>query len=104
MSSLPEDADTNENNVLRTWRAMEQLTDAGLVRAIGVANFTVTKLQHLLKHCRIRPAVNQFEAHPYLQRSKLVSFCLEQRIEPQSYWVFGESLVTSMLPVSLHSF
>jgi len=42
-----------------TWAAMESLVDRGLVRSIGVSNFSPEKIQTLLKTARIRPAVNQ---------------------------------------------
>lgn len=42
-----------------TWAAMESLVDSGLVRSIGVSNFSPEKIQTLLKTARIRPAVNQ---------------------------------------------
>jgi diketogulonate reductase-like aldo/keto reductase len=45
--------------ILDTWREMEKLVDAGLVKSIGVSNFNITKLKALLKEARIKPAVNQ---------------------------------------------
>ena len=40
-------------------QAMEQLVEKGLVRAIGVSNFSITKTENLLKTAKIVPAVNQ---------------------------------------------
>jgi diketogulonate reductase-like aldo/keto reductase len=45
-----------------TWREMEALVDAGLVRYIGVSNFRAEDLRALLPAARIRPVVNQLEA------------------------------------------
>ena len=42
-----------------TWAALEALVDEGLVRSIGVSNFSAAKLTELLAHARIRPAVCQ---------------------------------------------
>ncbi|GAQ86549.1 aldo/keto reductase family protein [Klebsormidium nitens] len=42
-----------------TWRAMESILEAGKARAVGVSNFGVKHLEHLLKICNYRPAVNQ---------------------------------------------
>ena len=58
-----------------TWEAMEKLVDAGLARAVGVANFTAPLLLDLFSYARIQPAVNQIELHPYLQQTRLVEFC-----------------------------
>lgn len=38
---------------------MEGLVPKGLVKSIGVSNFTITKTEALLKTAKIVPAVNQ---------------------------------------------
>ena len=40
-------------------QAMEHLAEKGLVKAIGISNFTLTKTENLLKTAKIVPAVNQ---------------------------------------------
>ncbi len=47
-----------------TWQAMEKLVDDGLVRTIGVSNFSVKKLEQLLNFARITPAVHQVRRLP----------------------------------------
>ena len=42
-----------------TWRAMEKLVDEGLVKSIGLSNFSVKKLKDVQSWARIQPAVNQ---------------------------------------------
>ena len=54
--------------------------DKGLVRHIGLSNYSVQKMSALLETARIRPAVDQVELHPYLQQDALVAFCAEQGI------------------------
>ncbi len=65
--------------IRETWEAMEELVDAGLVKAIGVANFTAPLLLDLFSYAKVQPAVNQIELHPYLQQTRLVEF--SQRLE-----------------------
>lgn len=61
-----------------TWAALEKLVGAGKIRSIGVSNFTVSKTEELLKTAKIPPAVNQIEAHPYLQQPALFNYLKEK--------------------------
>ncbi|KAL9179716.1 hypothetical protein ACHAXT_009006 [Thalassiosira profunda] len=72
-----------------TWAALEALVDKGLVKHIGVANFPVILLHDLLSYCRIPPAVNQVEIHPYNQQSKLLVYCQSRGIAVQAYSPLG---------------
>lgn len=63
-----------------TWEAMEALQLAGSARHIGVSNMNCQGLMDLLSYCKIKPAVNQVELHPYLTQESLVTFCHEQGI------------------------
>uniref|UniRef100_A0A6S8D0N7 NADP-dependent oxidoreductase domain-containing protein n=1 Tax=Aplanochytrium stocchinoi TaxID=215587 RepID=A0A6S8D0N7_9STRA len=68
---------------------MEALVDNGLAREIGVSNFPVALLHELLSDCRIPPAVNQVELHPYLQQEKLLRYCNKRGIHVQAYSPLG---------------
>ena len=46
-----------------TWQAMEALVDKGLVRAIGVSNFSTKKIADILTYARIKPAVSQVSSY-----------------------------------------
>jgi len=63
-----------------TWRAMETLVDAGLVRNIGVCNFGCSLLRDLLSYAMVRPTVLQIESHPYLTQEVLLRYCREEEI------------------------
>eukprot|EP00727_Mastigamoeba_balamuthi_P014456 m51a1_g9635 hypothetical protein (273) ;mRNA; r:1151171-1152252 len=75
--------------IAETWRAMERLVDEGLVRSIGVANYSVAHLRDLLAVARIRPAVDQVEAHVLLQQPKLREFACQENIHLTSYSTLG---------------
>jgi D-xylose reductase len=75
--------------ISETWRAMEALVQAGLVRNIGVCNFGVSLLRDLLSYSQIRPAVLQVELHPYLTQEKLLRFCREHRIAVTGFSPLG---------------
>eukprot|EP00521_Asterionellopsis_glacialis_P016284 CAMPEP_0195298570 /NCGR_PEP_ID=MMETSP0707-20130614/23772_1 /TAXON_ID=33640 /ORGANISM="Asterionellopsis glacialis, Strain CCMP134" /LENGTH=310 /DNA_ID=CAMNT_0040360725 /DNA_START=204 /DNA_END=1136 /DNA_ORIENTATION=- len=76
-------------SVAETWSAMEDLLDKGLVRQIGVSNFPVSLLHELMTSCRVKPAVNQVEIHPYLQQTKLLNYCAARGVHVQAYSSLG---------------
>ena len=47
-----------------TWRGLIELRDRGLVKSIGVSNFTEPMLNELIEETGVTPAVNQVELHP----------------------------------------
>lgn len=72
-----------------TWEAMEALVDDGLVRHIGVSNFSVPKLRSLLSEARIAPEMNQIELHPYLQQPEMLDFAGEHGMHITAYSPLG---------------
>lgn len=54
---------------------MEGLVHSGKARAIGLANFSMTKTKRILETCQIRSSANQVELHPLLPQRALVEFC-----------------------------
>ncbi|KAJ0158404.1 putative oxidoreductase C26F1.07 [Colletotrichum tanaceti] len=64
--------------VEETWRALEALVKKGKIRTIGVSNFTREKIEALWDKAEIKPAVNQIEAHPYLQQPDLLAWSKEK--------------------------
>ena len=58
-----------------TWQAMEKLVDDGLVKQIGISNFSCKKIDDLLSYARIKPAVLQVEVHPYFRNQQVVDHC-----------------------------
>lgn len=74
-----------EGKFRETWRALEDLYDAGRTRAIGVSNFLVHHLEDLLEEAWVTPMVNQVEFHPRLQQPKLRAFCTEHAIRLQAW-------------------
>lgn len=84
-------------SIQETWREMEALVDAGLVKNIGVSNMTIPQLHDLLSYSRIKPVVNQVELHPYLAQQTLVDYCKEEGIIVTSYSTLGSGSKQSPL-------
>lgn len=81
----------------QTWSSMEKAVDEGLCRSIGVSNFGPVNLNTVLKTARIKPAMNQVEAHPYLQQKELIAFCKEHKITITAYSPLGSNDRHAML-------
>lgn len=81
-----------------TWRAMEELVDAGLTKKIGVCNLGTAMLREVTSYARIQPAVLQVEMHPYLCQNNLLRFCQEQDIAVTAFSPFGAD---SYLPLGM---
>ena len=75
--------------LLDTWRAMERAVELGLVKHIGLSNFNSKQIEYILDNCKIKPAVLQCEAHPYLNQNKLIKFCKERGIIFTGYSPLG---------------
>ena len=75
-----------------SWRALEDLYDAGKVRAIGVCNFLPDRLLDLCMNARIRPMVDQIERHPHYQRADELALMRTLGVQPQAWAPFAEGL------------
>ena len=73
------------DNSLSTYKALEELYKEGKVKAIGVSNYNVHHLQHLLDNAEITPMVNQVETHIGLQNHFLHDFCETNGIQLEAY-------------------
>ncbi|MEU6347590.1 aldo/keto reductase [Streptomyces sp. NPDC046977] len=75
---------------LETWRALEKIHADGRARAIGVSNFPVAQLQHLLDEGTVVPAVNQIELHPNLPQAELRAFGAAHGIATEAWSPLGQ--------------
>lgn len=76
-------------NFMATWREIEALQEAGLVRHIGTSNMTKPKLELLLKDTRIKPVCNEMEIHPHFQQKELMNFVVESGLIPIGFCPIG---------------
>ncbi|MFX0100302.1 MAG: aldo/keto reductase [Candidatus Hodarchaeota archaeon] len=70
---------------LETWHTLEDLHNEGLAKSIGVSNFIIKHLDPLLEDCKIVPAINQIEIHPFFYRRGLVEYCQKHDIIVEAY-------------------
>ena len=72
------------------WRALEELYDAGKLRAIGISNHYVDRMVEFANFTRIRPMVNQMEVHPLNQQRELKKWADKYDIRLEAWAPFGE--------------
>lgn len=72
-----------------TWQAMEALVDQGLVRHLGLSNFSVAKMREIQSYARIPIAVCQAECSPRFCNTKLVQFCESSGIHYTAFSPLG---------------
>ncbi|KAJ5077847.1 aldo/keto reductase [Anaeramoeba ignava] len=77
--------------LIETWHAMEKLVELGLVKSIGISNFTKEKIEEIYEKAKIKPVINQVENHPYLQQEELCQYCRKNGIQITAYSPLGTS-------------
>jgi alcohol dehydrogenase (NADP+) len=87
----------NGITLLDTWRALEGLVDHGKCRAIGLSDIGLNELLPLYESARIKPAVVQVEAHPYLPETELLQFCKEKGIVLLAFAPLGHGMKPGLL-------
>jgi 2,5-diketo-D-gluconate reductase A len=75
---------------VESWRALEQLHQSGLAKAIGVSNFEPEHLERILEAGSIVPAINQVELHPAFQQRTLRAFQEPLGIITESWGPLGQ--------------
>jgi len=83
--------------LLDTWRALESLVDRGRCRAIGLSDISLSELLPLYEAARIKPAVVEVEAHPYLPETDLLDFCRAEGIVLLAFAPLGHGMKTGPL-------
>lgn len=82
-----------------SWRALVKLRDDGVVRSIGVSNFTAAHLDRIIAETDVAPAVNQVELHPYFPQAQLRAADAERTVLTQSWSPLARSAALLTEPV-----
>lgn len=76
-----------------TWKAFEELYNAGRIRAIGVSNFLPHHIEMLMKTARTMPMVNQLKLCPGVTQKEAVDYCKARGILVEAYSPFGTGAI-----------
>ncbi|HEE9173562.1 aldo/keto reductase [Staphylococcus aureus] len=77
------------NDVYGSWRALEELKETGKIKAIGVSNFGVDRVD-LGIHNQIQPQVNQIEINPFHQQEEQVVALQQENVVVEAWAPFAE--------------
>ncbi|MDY3251054.1 MAG: aldo/keto reductase [Candidatus Choladocola sp.] len=66
---------SSEDRRYRAWEKMLDYMDRGLLKSVGVSNFTQDQLDRLIEKFGVIPVVNQIELHPWYPQKELSSYC-----------------------------
>jgi len=72
-----------------SWKAMEELYEAGKIKAIGVSNFWIRHIEALLKTAKVRPMVNQIRICPGDLDVELIDYCVGKGMLLEGYSPLG---------------
>ncbi len=75
---------------VEAWRALVDLQKDGLVRSIGVSNFTEEHLRRIIDETGVTPAVNQLEMHPYFPQEQMRAVNERLGIRTESWSPLGK--------------
>lgn len=74
----------------QAWRALVRAQHEGLVRTIGVSNFTAAHLDRVIDDTGVTPALNQIEQHPYFPQEQMRAANIERGVRSQSWSPLGK--------------
>jgi diketogulonate reductase-like aldo/keto reductase len=75
---------------IEAWHALVDLQKQGLVRSIGVSNFSPEHLEKIIDATGVTPAVNQVELHPYFPQSVIRDVNEKYGIRTESWSPLGK--------------
>lgn len=83
------EVDKTEDRI-KVWQALEESVSEGKVKMIGVSNFCKIHLEHILKHCKIKPVINQIECNPIYWDKETIDYSLQNNIVIEAYCPLAE--------------
>jgi diketogulonate reductase-like aldo/keto reductase len=75
---------------VKAWRALVELRNRGLVRSVGVSNFTEQHLHAVIEDTGVTPAVNQIELHPYFPQQEMLRVHTDLGIQTEAWSPLGK--------------
>jgi 2,5-diketo-D-gluconate reductase A len=80
----------SQDQYVDAWRALVDLREQGLVRSIGVSNFTAEHLDRIIDATGVAPSVNQIEVHPLFPQPEMRRANAERGVITESWSPLGK--------------
>lgn len=77
-------------DIYGAYRALEELYEAGKVKAIGISNLYPDRMIDIASFSKIKPMVNQVEVHPLHQQEEAKQWMNKYNIQIEAWAPFGE--------------
>ena len=75
---------------VEAWQALVEAQQEGLVRTIGVSNFTGEHLRRIIDETGVTPAINQIEVHPLFPQQEMLQVDADLGILTQAWSPMGK--------------
>jgi len=75
---------------VEAWKVLEELKKEGIIKSIGISNYTIEDYLELKPHITVKPTINQIEVNPFLYRPKTIKFFQDEGIHIQAYRVLKQ--------------
>lgn len=92
-----------QDRYVEAWRALIECQHRGLVKTIGVCNFTEAYTDRLIQETGVTPAINQIELHPYFSQAPMREYDVEHGIATEAWSPLGRasSVLSDPLLISI---
>lgn len=77
-------------DIFGAWKAMSEAKEAGLIKAIGVSNFSPAQITNLAEFTGVKPEVNQIEVNPFNQNQSAVKYLQAYGVQVEAWAPFAE--------------
>ena len=90
------DAELAKTKRIQMWKGLERAKEDGLVKSIGVSNFTLNHYDELIDMgVTYYPAATQIEVNPFIPNNELVLGCQERGMVVMAYCPLGSAAALS---------
>jgi len=70
---------------IEAYKVMEEYQQKGILRTIGISNYTIEDYEELKRHMSFKPTVNQIEVNPFLYRKTTIDYFHIEGVRIEAY-------------------